>query len=609
MCHKKVNILRFASLLVAIAVLLSALGGFTAFAAREGSCGKDLEWSFSGGTLIITGKGEMANYTEANKAPWYDFADEITTLVLPEKLETIGALSFYNCTSLKAVNIPQNVKAINSKAFYKCTALETVTLPSNLKTIGTAAFFDCEALCALNLPQGLESIGDKAFYLCRSLVTVTIPESVKALGEEAFVDCKSLLRVDIKAKIKEIPAWCFYGCSSLIEVKLSDTVTDVNDYAFTNCELLNTVYCSGNEDVAKKIKKQIIDDNPSFKAGGQITVGELDNITETTQTETDKKGNEVLNTNTTVQVEGNVTVVTKVENVIEKGKSESYSVEMTLTIESDKDWNAAILMVRNRLAEINAAYSNGDIKLTSINITLYLKGVDKVSEDFLKELAGRNITLEVVSSNGSVWFVDCLNLKLDNVKNDTGISYTITDASDKAKDKLGTDNCYSITFDTTSKLDANVVISLPKSNANGNAFLYYVSGGKYKRVQGTVIDADGNARFYLSSIHKNGKYVVGVNVPGESFDDVIISDEASDPFGAIARLEKIEYVPAGPRTFAGFTIGQFTLIVLGVLLFIIIVVGVSMYMINKNRPQKFAFMGDLVKKVNTKKPFKKTNKK
>lgn len=609
MCHKKVNILRFTSLLLVIAVLLSAFGGFTAFAAQSGKCGDNLEWSFSGNTLTIKGKGEMTNYTEANKAPWYDFADEITTLVLPEKLETVGTLSFYNCTSLKSVVLPQNVRAINAKAFYNCSALKTIVLPGGLKTIGQAAFFDCGNLTSLTLPQGLEAIGTQAFYLCRSLVTVTIPESVKTLGEQAFSYCESLLRVDIKAKIKEVPAWCFYGCSSLIEIKLADTITNVDSYAFRRCDSLSTIYCSDDENVVKTIRKQVAGDSQGFKAGGNITVGELGSTTEITHTETDEKGNEVLNTNISVYEKDSVTLVTEVQNVIEKGKSESYTVLLTLTIEDEKDWNTAILSLRNKLSEVNTNYSNGDVKLNLIKITLYLKGVEKVSEEFLKELAGRNITLEVVSSNGSVWLVDCLNLEFDDVKKDTGISYTVTDASDKAKDKLGTNDCYEIDFETTSKLNTNVVISLPKSTANGNAFLYYVSGGRYKRVQGTAIDSEGNARFYLSSINKNGKYVVGVNVPGESFDDVIISDEASDPFGAIARLEKIEYTPAGPRTLAGFTIGQFTLIVLGVLLFIIIVVGISMYMINKNRPQKFAFMADISKKVNTKKPFKKINKK
>lgn len=609
MCHKKVNILRIASLLLAIVVLLSALGGITTFAAESGSCGKNLKWSFSGGTLTITGSGEMTNYNEGRKAPWYDFADEIINLILPEKLETIGTLSFYNCTSLKAVIIPKNVQKINAKAFYNCTDLRSAILPSGLKTIGKAAFYNCEKLSSISLPEGLEVIGEQAFYLCRSIPAVKIPQSVKSLGGGAFAYCDKLMSVEIKCPIKEIPQWCFYACTSLAQIQLPDTITQVDTYAFKRCDSLISVYCPGDDDVLNKIRKLISKDVPRFESGGNIVTGKLEDSAGTIKSEYDEKGNETVHTDISVQTSNTVTVVTQVDSILEKGKSESYGVEITLTIKSEDDWKKAIFLVREKLAEINNDYSKAG-SLTSIKITLYLNGIDKVSEDFLKELAGRNITLEVVSANGSVWFVDCLNLKFDDVKKDTGISYVITEASDKAKDKLGTDDCYKITFEDTSKINSNVVIALPKKNANGNAFLYYVSGGKYKRVQGTVIDSNGNARFYLSSIHKNGKYVVGVNVPGESFDDVIISDEASDPFGAIARLEKIEYVPAGPRTLAGFTIGEFTLILLGVLLFIAIVVGICVYMIFKNRKQQPAFVQGFIKKAESgKKLFKKHNKK
>ncbi len=597
MRSKKVNIMRFASLLVAIAVLLSALSGLTVYAADEGSCGENLKWSYSGTTLTITGKGAMKNYNEVNKAPWYEYREKITTVILPEKLESIGVLSFYNCTALKAVVIPEGVTTINNKAFYNCTALKTVTMPSSLKTIGKAAFFDCGELAFVTLPQKLESIGDKAFYLCRSLVTLTIPETVKSLGEQAFSYCEGLFSVNIKAKIEEIPAWCFYGCSSLIEIELSETIEEVDSYAFGRCNSLNTIYSSASKKVANKIKKQIVSDLPAFAAGGSIIMGELSGVIETTQTETDKKGNEVQNTNTSVETVGNGTLVSQVQTTIDKGKSESYLVLLTLTIESENDWDKAILAVREKLFEINSDYATlGELEY--VKITLYLKGIEKVSEDFLKELAGRNIILEVVSKNGSTWLVNCLQLKFEDVKSDMGISSIVTEATDKAKDKLGTDNCYEVKFESSTNINTNVVITLPKPAANGNAFLYEVKfGGRYKLVQSSVVDSQGNARFYLSSINKNGKYVIGINVPGENIDNIIIPDEASDPFGAIARLEKIEYVPAGPRTLAGFTIGQFTLILLGVLLFIAIVVGISVYMIFKNRNQKPKFVNGFIEKV------------
>lgn len=596
MCHKKINIMRFAAFLVVIAVLLSALSGLTVFAADEGTCGKDLDWSYSGTTLTIKGSGAMKNYSEPNKAPWYKYREEITTVILPEKLESVGNFAFYNCTALKSVVIPNNVQKIGEKAFYNCNSLRIVALEEGLKSIGRAAFYHCESLASLTFPNSLETIGDKAFYFCRSIVTLTIPESVKSLGKQAFTYCESLLRVEIKAKIKTIPEWCFYGCESLSEIKLSDTVTNIDPYAFKRCDNLVTIYCSDNAGVAKNIREQVAEDLTYFEENGVVAPGQLGDSTQSSDIETDKKNNFVSQTTTSVKTEGNATVVTQVQSNADKGKDNHYSVNLTITVEGEDGWGDAILMVRKQLADINDSYSSDHV-LDYIKITLYLKGVDKVSEDFLKELAGRNVTLEVITMSGNSWNVDCENLHHTDVKDDTNVNYTLTDAPDKAKDKLGTDNCYKVTFDTTSKLNTSVVIALPKSNANGNAFLYQVSGGKYKRIQGTVIDEQGNARFYLSSINKRGKYVVGVNVPGESFEDVIIPDQASAPFGAIARLEKIEYVPAGPRTFAGFTIGQFTLILLGVLLFIAIVVGISVYMIFKNRNQKPAFVRGFIEKA------------
>ena len=137
--------------------------------------------------------------------------------------------------------------------------------------------------------------------------------------------------------------------------------------------------------------------------------------------------------------------------------------------------------------------------------------------------------------------------------------------------------------------------------------------GKPKKLQATVVDSDGNAHFYLSSISKGTKYVVGINVPGEPINDVIIPDAASDVYGAIARLEKIEYVSGTQGTLAGFTLGQIILIALGALVFIGIVVGVIMFMLFKQNPQKFALAGksspDAQEKSKTSKSIFKSKKK
>ena len=131
---------------------------------------------------------------------------------------------------------------------------------------------------------------------------------------------------------------------------------------------------------------------------------------------------------------------------------------------------------------------------------------------------------------------------------------------------------------------------MPDSAANSNAFLYQIeSFGKYKKLQASRVDSDANARFYVSSINKDTQYIVAINVPNESVDDVIIPDEASDAFGAIFRLEKIKYVETGQRRFLGFTILEMMVILLLLLLFVAIITGTVMYLKYKKKSQQVYF--------------------
>ena len=167
---KKINVSRVLSLLVAILIAFSMLSGFKVYAATEsGECGENLKWSFSAGTLTISGKGNMTNYTERNLAPWNHLSEEIIAVSLPKSITSIGSLAFYNCTSLKAVSIPDSVEYIYDKAFYNCTSLRLADLSESLKIIGRSAFYNCESLISISLPNSLEKISDKAFLLCRSI--------------------------------------------------------------------------------------------------------------------------------------------------------------------------------------------------------------------------------------------------------------------------------------------------------------------------------------------------------------------------------------------------------------------------------------------------------
>ncbi len=108
----------------------------------------------------------------------------LSSLKLPESLESIGVSAVSDCDSLREIVIPENVTALSNYAFNNCSMLSKVTLPSGLKTIGDAVF-TATALEEITLPDSLTSIGQQAFA-DTPMKEVTIPASVQEIGYSAF---------------------------------------------------------------------------------------------------------------------------------------------------------------------------------------------------------------------------------------------------------------------------------------------------------------------------------------------------------------------------------------------------------------------------------------
>ena len=112
--------------------------------------------------------------------------EEITDLVISDRVETIGAHAFSGGIGLRSVTIGSNnmkseqnstlksdlksmeyydgVKEISDSAFYGCSNLIAVTLRSSVESIGAYAFCDCDLLDSVAIPSGVKAIGEKAFY-------------------------------------------------------------------------------------------------------------------------------------------------------------------------------------------------------------------------------------------------------------------------------------------------------------------------------------------------------------------------------------------------------------------------------------------------------------
>ena len=138
----------------------------------------------------------------------------ITSVIIPDSVTSIGYGAFSGCTSLSSVEIGDSVTSIGSSAFSGCSSLSSVVIPDSVTSIGSSAFSGCSSLSSVVIPDSVTSIGSSAFYGCKKLSSVVIGDSVTSIGESAFNGCTSLSSVVIPDSVTSIGGSAFYGCHS-----------------------------------------------------------------------------------------------------------------------------------------------------------------------------------------------------------------------------------------------------------------------------------------------------------------------------------------------------------------------------------------------------------
>ena len=97
----------------------------------------------------------------------------LTDVIIPNGVETIGISVLYGCTALTSVTIPNSVTTIESGSFQSCSGLTSVTIPDSVTTIGNGSFQSCSGLTSVIIPRNVTSIGSQAFQSCGNLQTIT----------------------------------------------------------------------------------------------------------------------------------------------------------------------------------------------------------------------------------------------------------------------------------------------------------------------------------------------------------------------------------------------------------------------------------------------------
>ena len=181
-----------------------------------------LTYSYQDGTLSIGGNGTFPEYLRADRMPWYQYMDEITTLVIGEGITSIEEGCFAGYDYVESLVIPYvglsrdatEANAVLGAIFGKTDASGTIQynstgygyyydIPASLQKVvvtkddnlESGAFCNCSNLTSIVLNDGMDEVASRSFYNCSDLLELVIPDSVANIEEYAFYGCKNLKRV------------------------------------------------------------------------------------------------------------------------------------------------------------------------------------------------------------------------------------------------------------------------------------------------------------------------------------------------------------------------------------------------------------------------------
>lgn len=166
----------------------------------------------------------------------------ITSVILPDTINTIKMSAFEDVTALASITIPANVSLIDVYAFAGCTSLTSYEIKSPLiNTIPIGCFSGDTALAEINLNGSITTVKNQAFTNCSNAKKLLIGNNVTTIEPYAFVNCTGFEEITIGDGITSLD-FLYDNTNSvwlpnekLKKIVVGRNVTNINDATFASC--------------------------------------------------------------------------------------------------------------------------------------------------------------------------------------------------------------------------------------------------------------------------------------------------------------------------------------------------------------------------------------
>ncbi len=204
-----------------------------------------------------TGKFEVKDGTELIVGEALSGCKNLTEIVIPDTVKTIGDGAFSGCVGLSSVVIPKNVTKVGNSLFYSCDNLQKVEFEGNISAVGKNTFYDCVKLTDVKLPDTVTVIDEAAFRECDSLEKIVLPDGIETIGAQAFGWCRNLSEINIPESLTSIGRNAFVN-TKLKTLNIPQNVEFIDKLAFSGIETLESITVDENSNHFASIDNKVL---------------------------------------------------------------------------------------------------------------------------------------------------------------------------------------------------------------------------------------------------------------------------------------------------------------------------------------------------------------